>query len=406
MRIALINMLHVGSTGKIMFGIATIARQHGHIVQTFSPRYYQRSGKAVFPEIEGHQYFGSTFENMLHHYIAKISGFHGFFSWLGTLQLLNMLDKFQPDIIHLHNIHNKTICVPMLFAYIKKKGIRIIWTLHDCWSFTGQCAHFSMAKCDKWKTQCGHCRQIHTYPDALVDRTKLMWKLKRKWFTGIESMTLVTPSHWLANLTSQSFVGIYPIITINNGIDLNTFFSRENNFREAYKLLNKHVLLGVAYAWGKRKGLDVFIDLAKRLDEAYQIVLVGTNADVDAYLPKNILSIHQTKNQQQLAEIYSAADLFVNPTREENYPTVNMESIACGTPVLTFRTGGSPEILTSETGAVVDCDDIDSMEREIRRICEMRPFKREDCVKAAQAFDMQSRFEEYVRLYEDHPYRA
>lgn len=400
MRIALINVLHVGSTGKIMLGIASVARQHGHIVRTFSPRYYQRGGKAIFPEIEGHQYFGSPFENMLHHYTAKVSGFHGFFSWFGTLQLLNMLDEFQPDIIHLHNIHNKTICVPMLFAYIKRRRIRIVWTLHDCWSFTGQCAYFTLAKCDKWKTQCDHCQQIHTYPDALVDRTKLMWKLKKNWFTGIEDMTLVTPSRWLANLTAQSFMGVYPIITINNGIDLYIFFPRESNFREKYKLSNKNVLLGVAYAWGKRKGLDVFVELSKRLGNEYQIVLVGTSESTDTELPENIISIHKTDNQQQLAEIYSAANLFVNPTREENYPTVNMESIACGTPVLTFRTGGSPEMLTPETGAVVDCDDINAMEKEIRRICETKPFNKEDCVKAARVFDMHARFEEYVRLYE------
>ena len=214
-------------------------------------------------------------------------------------------------------------------------------------------------------------------------------------------MTLVTPSKWVADLVEQSFLREYPVVQIANGIDLNIFKPIKSDFRKKHALESKKILLGVAFGWGKRKGLDVFIDLAKRLDEAYQIVLVGTSADVDAYLPKNILSIHQTKNQQQLAEIYSAADLFVNPTREENYPTVNMESIACGTPVLTFRTGGSPEILTSETGAVVDCDDIDAMEREVRRICETKPFSRADCLKAAQAFDMHARFEEYVRLYEE-----
>ena len=400
MRIAMINMLHVGSTGKIMLGIASVARQHGHIVQTFSPRYYQRGRKAAFPKIEGHKYFGCIFENKLHHYIAKVSGLHGFFSWFGTINLLKLLDEFQPDIIHLHNIHNKTICVPMLFAYIKRKGIRIVWTLHDCWSFTGQCAYFTIAKCDKWKIQCDHCQQIRTYPDALVDMTKLIWKLKKKWFTGIEDMTLVTPSQWLADLTSQSFIRGYPILTINNGIDLNIFFPREGNLREKYKLSDKNILLGVAFGWGIRKGLDVFIELAKRLDDIYQIVLVGTNERIDAELPKNIISIHRTDNPQQLAEIYSAADLFVNPTREENFPTVNMEAIACGTPVLTFRTGGSPEILTPSTGMVVDCDDIDAMEKEIRRICETKPFHKEECIKAAQRFDMQSRFEEYVQLYE------
>ena len=229
---------------------------------------------------------------------------------------------------------------------------------------------------------------------------------KKEWFTGIKTMMVVTPSHWLADLAKQSYLRDYSIKQIPNGVDLSIFKPVCSQFRRTYRLEEKKVLLGVAFDWGRRKGLDVFIELAKRLDDTFRIVLVGTNESIDSRLPKDIISIHKTENQQQLAEIYSAADLFVNPTREENYPTVNMEAIACGTPVLTFRTGGSPEMLTSSTGTVVDCDDIDSMEREICRICETRPFRREDCVKAAQAFDMQSRFEEYVKLYEDCSYRT
>lgn len=400
MKIAQINMLHYGSTGKIMLGIAATARQCGHEVKTYSPRYYQRGGKTLFPEIKGHIYFGSSFENMLHHYMAKISGLHGFFSWLGTLELIQRLEQFQPDIIHLHNLHNRTICLPMLFAYIKKRNIRTIWTLHDCWAFTGQCAHFTLVKCEKWKTGCHHCPQTNVYPEAITDQTKLLWNLKKRWFAGIKDMTLVTPSRWLANLVRQSFLKEYSVIQIGNGIDLNVFKPTKSDFRERHGLKNKKILLGVAFGWGKRKGLDVFVELAKRLSEQYQIVLVGTNEELDSFLPKNILSIHRTENQGQLAEIYSAADVFVNPTREENYPTVNMEAIACGTPVLTFRTGGSPEILTPETGSIVDCDDVDAMESEIRRICETKPFSRENCVKAARAFDMRTRFEEYIKLYE------
>lgn len=400
MQIVQINMLHYGSTGKIMFGIADVARHKGHKVYTFSPYYYQRHGKALFPEIDDHIYFGSSFENMLHHYMAKFSGYNGLFSWIGTLKLIHALEHIHPDLIHLHNIHNRTICLPMLFGYIKKRNIRTIWTLHDCWAFTGQCAHFTLVGCEKWMKGCNHCPQINVYPEAMIDVTKVMWRLKKQWFTGIPNMILVTPSQWLADLVKQSFLKEYPIVRIENGIDLSIFRPIESNFREIYSLEGKKVLLGVSFGWGEKKGLDVFIELVKRLDDTYKIILVGTNDTVDKQLPSEILSIHQTNNMHELAEIYSMADLFVNPTREETYPTVNMEAIACGTPVLTFRTGGSPEMLTASTGVVVDCDDIDAMEREIRRICEMRPFSQEACVKAAQAFDMQLRFEEYVQLYE------
>lgn len=402
LRIVQINMMHSGSTGKIMFGLAETARNAEHQVYTFSPRYYQRGRNPHFPDIEGHEYFGSPLENMLHLRASQFTGLQGYFSWLGTKELLSRVSAIHPDVIHLHNLHNRSINLPMLFSYIKERRILTVWTLHDCWSFTGQCAYFTMANCDKWKTQCNHCQQIHTYPNALVDRTSFMWKKKRSWFTGVPDMTLVTPSQWLADLVKQSFLREYPVKVIPNGIDLSVFKPRISSFRERYHIsASKNILLGVAFGWGERKGLDVFLELAKRLDGAkYQIVLVGTDDSVDKQLPESILSIHRTENQQQLVEIYTAADLFVNPTREENYPTVNMESIACGTPVLTFRTGGSPEIVSPDTGSVVDCDDVDSLEKEIVRICQTKPYTEEQCLNRAAEFDQFHRFKEYIRLYE------
>lgn len=402
MRIVQINMMHSGSTGKIMFGLAETARKAEHQVYTFSPRYYHRGRNPHFPDIEGHEYFGSPLENMLHLRAAQITGLQGYFSWFGTKELLSKVSAIRPDVIHLHNLHNRTINLPMLVAYIKKRKIPTLWTLHDCWAFTGQCPHFTMAKCDKWKSGCGGCSQIRSYPDAFVDRTRFMWKKKRSWFTGVPDMTLVTPSQWLADLVKQSFLREYSVKVIPNGIDLSIFKPRVSDFRKRYRIPDgKNILLGVAFGWGVRKGLDVFLELAKRLDGAkYQIVLVGTDDSVDKQLPESILSIHRTENQQQLVEIYAAADLFVNPTREENYPTVNMESIACGTPVLTFRTGGSPEIVSPDTGSVVGCDDVDSLEKEIVRICQTRPYTEEQCLNRAAEFDQFHRFKEYIRLYE------
>lgn len=213
-------------------------------------------------------------------------------------------------------------------------------------------------------------------------------------------MTLVTPSEWLAGLVKQSFLKDYPIRVINNGIDLEVFKPTPSNFRETYGCGDKKIALGVAFGWGARKGLDVFLDLAKRLDsERYQIVLVGTDENVDKQLPNTVISIHRTQNQTELAKIYTAADVFVNPTREENYPTVNMEALACGTPVLTFQTGGSPEILDVTCGSVVPKNDIDALYREIIRICETAPYSIEACLKKAKQFDKNEKFQEYIDLY-------
>ncbi|NLE03606.1 MAG: glycosyltransferase, partial [Crenarchaeota archaeon] len=234
--------------------------------------------------------------------------------------------------------------------------------------FTGQCTHFIVAKCDKWKNGCYSCPQYKEYPEAYVDQTKLMWNKKKKWFCKIENMTIVTPSKWLSGLVNQSFLKEYPVKVIHNGIDTSIFKPSKSNIIEKYNIpTNKIIILSVAYSWGYKKGLDILIALVKRLNSTkYHFIIVGTDKKIDEQLKyNNILSIHRTQNQKELVEIYSAADLFINPTLEDNYPTVNLESIACGTPVITFRTGGSPETIIDNMGCVVNYKDIDAMEKAI-----------------------------------------
>lgn len=406
MKIAIINMTHKGSTGKIMLQIADVARNKGHEAKTYSPMLFSRIKKQMPLVAENHYTWGNKLENAFHYYMGTLLGLNGCFTYRGTKHLIKELERYQPDVIHLHNLHNFTVNLPVLFNYIKKSGAKVIWTLHDCWSFTGHCPHFVIAKCDKWKDGCYDCTQLRLYPKSMIDTSKLMYGFKKKWFTGIDNMVIVTPSVWLAELVRQSYLCEYPVVVINNGINLNIFKPTKNNFREKYGISeNKKILLGVSLGWSRSKGLDVFVELAKRLDsEKYQIVLVGTDDKSDSLLPENIISIHQTSNQQELGEIYSAADLFVNPTREEVFGLVNVESLACGTPVLTFRTGGSPEIPDGSCGSVVECDDIDSLQKEIERICIQMPYSAEKCIERAKNFDMNDRFKEYVKLYENCTY--
>ncbi|MDO5558736.1 MAG: glycosyltransferase [Oscillospiraceae bacterium] len=395
MKIVYINSVNYGSTGKIMLGISEVASRHKISVFTFS-----QASRTQRRGIKNHFFIGTIIERYLCHKINSTTGFNGTLNIIGTFLLISKLKRINPDIIHIHNLHNNFVNISILFNYIKKNNIPIVWTLHDCWSFTGQCPYFTLAKCDKWKTVCYDCSQYREYPAASVDRTKIMWQMKRKWFTGIKNMTIITPSQWLADLVMQSYLKDYPVKVINNGIDLNLFKPTEDKLRDKYHITAKYIVLGAASGWGIRKGFDVFLKLAQRLDKNYQIVLVGTDDNTDKKLPANIISIHKTQNQQELAEIYSAANVFANPTREENYPTVNMESIACGTPVVTFRTGGSPEILDETCGSIVPCDDIDAFEKEIRRVCNEKPFSKEACLNQAKAqFDMNDRFEEYIELY-------
>lgn len=399
MRIAHINAFTVGSTGRIMLQIAECARAQGHDVYTYSPYPYSKRYQRLPEAPLGHAYFGTWSERWLHNLIGRIFGLDGCSMKRGTKKLIRCLRKQRIELLHLHNLHGYCIHLPTLFDYIKKDGIKVVWTLHDCWTFTGHCPHFDMIGCDKWKTGCHACPQIHEYPQCKLDLSKRQYRQKIGWFTGVQDMTLVSPSQWLADLTRASFLRDYPVKVIHNGIDLSVFRPTESDFRQKYHCENKKILLGVAFAWGKRKGLDVFVDLAHRLDDSYQIVLVGTNDAMDAQLPSNVISIHRTKNQRELAMLYTVADLFVNPTREENYPTVQMEALACGTPIVAFRTGGCPEIIDEACGVVVEKDDINGMISEIIRICEDHPYVAEHCTKRANRFNKSQNINEYIKLY-------
>ncbi len=401
MKIAAINMTDSGSTGKIMMQIADCSRKSGHTVKTFSALCYTKNQKPKKQNIPNHSYFGSVLENKIHTVLGMLTGKNGFYSYFGTKSLIKELKGFAPDILHLHNLHKFCINLPLLFKYINKNNIKVVWTLHDCWTFTGHCPYFTMSGCDKWKNGCGGCKNLSGYPKSYIDNTKKVYRLKKKLFSLLKDMTVVTPSNWLKELVAASFLRDYETKVINNGIDLEIFKNTESDFREKYHLQNKKVLLGVAFGFGKRKGLDVFVKLAECLNDSYRIVLVGTDKETEKSLPENIISISRTENQKQLAEIYSAADLFVNPTREENFPTVNIEALACGTPVITFKTGGSPEIIDRYSGTAVECDDFKALKTEIINILENDIFSSEDCRKRAEIFSKEEKFKEYVKLYED-----
>lgn len=379
----------IGSTGKICVDISklmTLQNIENYILYNNVTNGYEF----------GKRYGGSLYVKF-QAFKSRIFGNYGFNSFRSTQKIINHLEHIQPDIVHLHNIHGHDCDLSKLFTYFKEKKTKLIWTFHDCWAFTGYCTHFDMIGCDKWKRECSGCPQKKGY-SWFFDRSNELFLEKKKLFEGLD-LTVVTPSRWLADMVKLSFLGDYPVEVINNGIDLDVFKTCESNFRQNYGIGDKRIILGVSFGWSRNKGIDVFTDLANRLPDNYKIVLVGTDENIDKSLPGNILSIHRTKDQRELAEIYSAADLFVNATREDTYPTVNMEALACGTPVLTFNTGGSGEMIDNRCGVVVERDDTESLEREIYRICENKPFERDYCIKKSKGFDRNEKFGEYLELY-------
>ena len=389
MKVLMINSVcGIKSTGRIATDLADMLTEKGHTVKI-------AYGREEVPE-KYKEYavrIGNEWDVRLHGLGARLLDNAGFGSKKATLKFLEWVKEFAPDIIHLHNLHGYYINVELLFKFLKEYKKPVIWTLHDCWAFTGHCAHFDLCKCYKWKTECHKCPQKKEYPASiLLDNSRKNYRNKKKAFQGVDNMVIVTPSKWLSDLVKESFLQEYETKVINNGIDLTLFKPTEGEFREKHKLENKIIVLGVASAWGVRKGLVDFIELRKQLDRRYEIVLVGVSEEDKNILPNGVLGITRTNSVKELAEIYTAADIFLNLTYEDNYPTVNLEAQACGTPVITYRTGGSVESVPEEQ--VANQGDLKSVVELI--------VKYEGKKTSVQSFyDKNVAFEEYIELYEE-----
>ena len=356
MKVLLINgVCGTGSTGKICAQLAEDFEKEGHTVKIaygrdgFVPEQYQKYAVRI----------GSDLDVRLHGVYTRLTDRHGFAGRAATRKFLRWAEEYNPDLLWLHNIHGYYLNIEMLFQWIKSRPhMQVKWTLHDCWAFTGHCAYFDFAGCDRWKTGCYRCPQKKAYPaTALLDSSAINFEKKRALFTGVPNMTLITPSKWLADLVKESYLGEYPVEVVYNTINTDIFKPTAGDFREKHGLEDKKVILGVASVWEKRKGLEDFVKLAGMLDDGFRIVLVGLTAEQAKQMPANVIAIPRTNSPQELAQIYTTADVFFNPTYEDNYPTVNLEAQACGTRVVTYDTGGSPETL-NDTGIVVPKGDL------------------------------------------------
>lgn len=392
MKIAQINTVcGSGSVGRITVDIFHALKKKG-----WDGRIYYGRKKA--PETVDAVKFGTGFDMGNHVLHTFLEGTHGFSSGKQTERLVRALETYNPDLIHLHNIHGFYLDVEKLFEYLKRCGKPVVWTLHDCWAFTGHCSYFDYVQCGKWKTGCGACVQHkNVYPYALFkDGSAENYLRKKAAFAGVKGLTIVTPSRWLADLVKESFLKDYPVRIIPNGIDLNIFRPGKKTEKE------KYLVLGAANVWDRRKGLDYIKELARQLDpQTYEVAAVGLSRKQIKELPEKMRGICHTQNAEELADLYREADVYVNPTLEDNFPTTNLEALACGTPVVTFDTGGSAESVTAECGRIVSKGDFQGLADAVRKICETEKISQETCRARALLYDKYDRFGEYIKLYEE-----
>lgn len=390
------------STGRIMQEIGELAMQHGWrscIAYSKGRDGIKSCQSEVIP-------VGNKWSTIWHGLETRLFDRHGLASNEATRLFVKQIQELKPDVIHIHNIHGYFLNYQILFNFLAQSNIPVIWTVHDCWLYTGHCYYYSYAGCNKWQTGCGHCPQKKEFPASwLIDRSHQNYEDKKQAFTSLplDQLTIVPVSEWIREEMQYSFFRNNQFHVIHNGINTNIFnIYNPEQVKQKYGLNGKHILLGVASIWSREKGFDDCIQMADFLHPDEMLVLVGVRPEQQKKLKKNMLGIPRTENIHQLAELYAAADAFINPTWQDNYPTVNLEAIACGTPVVTYRTGGSIEAITDQTGFIVPQGNVKEMLEAARLISQRgKAYYQQPCrTYALENFRKEDRYQDYLNLYD------
>lgn len=381
------SVANTGSTGRIAEQIGAVAIERGH---SSSIAY----GRRAQPGASDYYRVGGLANTLLHGVESFLLDRHGLGSKTATKRLIDWIELQEPDAVGLHNIHGYFLNYPILFDFLRRAGLPTVWTLHDCWPFTGHCSYFDRFDCLKWQDECHDCPMTHYYPMSLLDFSRRNYRLKKSVFRGIQNLVVVTPSKWLKENVKQSFLSEYPVKVVNNGIDLSVF-------RPANQCVSDGMVLGVANVWDDRKGLRDFVNLRDLLPDSFRIVMIGVTKSQKSQLPAGISGIERTESVQELVSWYQKASVFVNPTHSDNFPTTNLEALACGLPVVTYDVGGSPESLNHETGRIVRPGDVGGLACAIDELTQNdRSVVADACRSRAEAlFNKDDRFADYVDLY-------
>lgn len=388
-----------GSVGRIAEQIGELVIQKNWISYLTYARESNPSKSKVIK-------IGSKFDVYWHGLETRIFDNHCFSSRNATKKLIKTIKEINPDIIHLHHLHGYFINIEILFNFLKESNLPVVWTFHDCWSFTGHCAHFDFVGCDKWKVECYDCVQKKEYPKSIIaDRSTQNFIDKRRIFTSLKNMTIVSVSKWLNEKVNESFLNNFDTRVIYNGVDLNRFYPKDSRrlFNEEYNTEGKYLLLGVASTWDTRKGFSDFIALSEELDESFIIILIGLSEDQLNVLPRNIIGIKRTESQDELCELYSASDLFLNLSVEETFGLTTAEALACGVPVVVYNSTACPELVCNNTGFIIEKGNLTELIKVIQKAKSIGKsnFSNECRQRAVSLFDKNERFLEYYNLYNE-----
>jgi putative colanic acid biosynthesis glycosyltransferase len=390
------SLVNKGSTGRIVEQISDFFISNGWEGYV---AYGRNSNASNSKTVQ----IGNKVDFILHGIQSKLFDNHGLASTNSTKQFLKKVKSIKPDIIILHNLHGYYINYKKLFEFLKESKIPVLWTLHDCWSITGHCTFFSDINCEKWKTECNNCPKFKNYPSSIFfDNSTQNYYQKKELFNSIENLILLPVSNWLGGIIKQSFLSDKDVCVVNNGIDINAFYptNSSNLIKKKYAINNKKILLGVATIWDARKGITDYFRLAKTISKEYVIVLVGLSKNQIELLPENIIGIERTENISELNELYSAAEIVLNLSYQESFGMTTVEGYASGTPSIVYNCTASPELITKETGMVVEPGNLDELILAIETITKNgKSYYSVNCRKlAALKYNNQVQIEKYFDL--------
>lgn len=386
-----------GSNGSIARDIGSIALSKGW-------KSYIAYGRRHIPCDSELIRIGNDFDVKLHGLLTRLFDLHGLGSILATKRFLRKVDRIKPDIIHLHNIHGYFLNYNILFKYLIKHQIPVVWTFHDCWPFTGHCGYFEKYGCTKWKSECKSCPGYKDYPrSAFFDLSRFQYALKKQLFTSLDTIHVTTVSAWLKGLTEQSYFSKYPIHVVYDGIDTESFVYRNSDLRTLYHIEDKIVLMSAAANWTAQKGWNDYIELSKILPDDCIIMLLGVTDEQSKNLPSNIIPVARVEGKDKLAEYYSMADILLNLSYQETFGMTTAEAMSCGTPGISYNRTACPELITSETGIVVEAGDMDAIIAAIKTIqSNGKDFYREACrQRVLDNFDFKKVNRKFFDIYQD-----